>query len=225
MNAGKSGRWAFGLTVAGFGWGLASILGAFLVPVYSGEIVRNGLTESTSGTLVGENGIWVIGLVALPAALALIAWFGLRRKCSIGSRSGSFTAWTAITVLVAFALVSALSIGAVVFPAALLLIVAASLTRLRRERHGSCSGERLTELGPSRRSRQSRERRMLTAHVGRLLRTVKLYRREWRYYTFREAWRASAIAGWTGYAPIPGNRADADGNRIGRWAWLRRERH
>ena len=61
--------------------------------------------------------------------------------------------------------------------------------------------------------------------VGHLSRVLGLYvfRGEWRYYTFREAWRSTETPGWTVYAPIPGNMAEsAVGPRRGRWRWVSR---
>lgn len=128
----RQGRWAFGLTVGAFGWGLALVAAAFLAPVYSGQTSSStGDVAKTSSTLVGQNGLWVIVPAAVPAALALLVWFGLQRKCSRGSRLGTYLAWGAVVVLAVFAVVAAASIGLFVLPAVLLLAAAAAMTPTR----------------------------------------------------------------------------------------------
>ena len=125
----RRGRWAFGLTLAAFSWGAALVPAALLLPAYQGsESSSSGITTHTSATLVGVNGPWVLGIVALPAVLALIAWFGLHRRCEYGSEHGGALAWIAIAALVLLSLLAAASVGPVLLPAALLLLVAARLT-------------------------------------------------------------------------------------------------
>jgi hypothetical protein len=132
MPASGRGRWAFGLTVTAFAWGLALVPAALLLPAYQGSISSsNGLTTHTSATLVAENGPWVLAIVALPAVLALIAWFGLHRRCASASKHGGALARTAIALLAILSLLAAASIGPYLLPAALLLVAAARLTPTR----------------------------------------------------------------------------------------------
>jgi hypothetical protein len=129
MPASGRGQWAFALTMTAFFWGLALVPAALLLPAYHGSSSSNsGIVTHTSGTLVGENGPWVLGVVGLPALLALIAWFGLHRRCASASRRGAALAWTAIAALLLLSLLAAASVGPFLLPAALLLIAAARLT-------------------------------------------------------------------------------------------------
>jgi hypothetical protein len=130
MPASGRGRWAFALTVTAFSWGLALVPAALLLPAYHGSTTssNSGVITHPSATLVGENGLWVLGVVGLPAALAVIAWFGLHRRCESASRRGSALAWTAIAALLLLSLLAAASVGPFLLPAALLLIAAARLT-------------------------------------------------------------------------------------------------
>jgi hypothetical protein len=123
------GRWAFALTVIAFAWGLALVPAALLLPVYQGATSSSsGVTTHTSATLVAVNGPWVLAIVALPAALALVAWFGLHRRCASASTHGGPLAWMAIAALALLSLPAALSVGPSMLPTVLLLAAAARLT-------------------------------------------------------------------------------------------------
>jgi hypothetical protein len=125
----SNGRWAFGLTVTAFAWGAALVPAALLLPAYHGDAASSsGAVTHTSATLVGENGFSVLGIVGLPAALALVAWFGLHRRCAGGSSRGAAAAWAAVAVLALLAVVGAASIGPYLLPPVLLLALAARLT-------------------------------------------------------------------------------------------------
>jgi hypothetical protein len=115
----RSGRWAFALTAAAVAWCAMLVVAAFLVPVYN-----------DGATLADDNGAAVALPVAIPAALALLTWLGLRHRCTRASRAGTLLAWISIALLAAFGLVGAASIGLFVLPAAVLLAAAASLTPL-----------------------------------------------------------------------------------------------
>ena len=86
------------------------------------------MVKATTNTLVGVNGLWIVGLLSVPVFFSLAAWIGLHLRCSRGGSLGSRLARSAIALLCAFALVSMFSIGFLVLPAALLLVVAARLT-------------------------------------------------------------------------------------------------
>jgi hypothetical protein len=121
----RRGRWALALTVAAVAWGVALVIAAFVAPAYN-----------DGSTLVAQNGPWVALPVAVPAALAAVAWAGLRHKCSRPGRAGSRAAWTAIALLGAFTLVGAASIGLFVLPATAMLAVAATLTPAAHRANG-----------------------------------------------------------------------------------------
>jgi hypothetical protein len=110
-------RWALGLSLTAVAWGVALIAAAVALPAYS-----------DGSTLAQENDAWVVLPAAVPAALAAVAFAGLHRRCTDGSRRANAAAWTAIVLLVAFGLVSILSIGLFALIPALLLAVAATLT-------------------------------------------------------------------------------------------------
>ena len=123
------GGWAFAFTVAGFAWGVALLPAALLLPAYQGAIASSsGAVTQTSATLVAENGPWVLWIVALPALLAVIAWFGLHRRCASASQYGTVLAWMAIAALLLLSLLAAASVGMFLLPAGLLLAAAARLT-------------------------------------------------------------------------------------------------
>ena len=126
----RNGRRAFALTMAAVAWAGALIPAAFLAPLYHGESTSsNGRAAlSTTSTLVAQNGLWVILPVSLPLLLALLAWFGLHRRCSRASRLGAPLAWSAVGMLTAFSAVAALSVGPLMLPAVLLLAAAAAST-------------------------------------------------------------------------------------------------
>jgi hypothetical protein len=124
-------RWAIGLASGSVLWGLALVAGAFVVPVYSGETASSsGVIAHSSATLVAVNGLWIAGLVAVPAVLAVCAWLGLQRACAHGSRAGRVLAWACVALLAVFAVLGAASIGMFVLPAVLLLAAGARLTPL-----------------------------------------------------------------------------------------------
>jgi hypothetical protein len=129
------GRWAFGLSFAGFAWGLALIAASFVVPVYSGFSESAGSTGQitrsySSATLVHEDGLRVLIPLAIPAVLAALVWFALHRRCSRGSRLGGPIAWSVVTLLGLFSLATALTVGMFVLPIVVLLGIAAALTPL-----------------------------------------------------------------------------------------------
>jgi hypothetical protein len=128
-DAHRQGRWAFGLTVMAAVWSVAILIGAFLWPAYAVESVGpGGHAVSSTQTLVQVNGLWVLVPVLIPASLTVIVWFLLHRRCSQGGRWAGAGAWTVITVLWGFTVITGFSIGELVLPISLLLTVAARLT-------------------------------------------------------------------------------------------------
>ena len=127
----ERGRWAFGMTLLAFAWGVALLVAAFLLPVYGSSTATgpSGLSEhSASSTLVTVNGLGVLAPVGVPILVAAVVWFALHRKCARGSRPSAYVAWTLIGLLIASCLLAAASIGIFVVPAAALLAGAAALT-------------------------------------------------------------------------------------------------
>lgn len=121
------GRRSFFFASGGLVCALALVPTAFLAPVYHGTAVTpGGAVTSTTDTEVGVNGLYVVWLLCIPVALALVAWVGLRLRCSRGSSLGQTVAWGAVVLLFAFAAVGLASIGVFVLPAALLLLAAAT---------------------------------------------------------------------------------------------------
>jgi hypothetical protein len=128
MDPYGNGRLAFILATTGMLWSLALVPAAFLFPAYGGEAsTSTGATVHTTDTLVGVNGPWAVALFVPPVLLAAVAWLGLHRSCSSGSRFGRLLGQGAAWLLLAFAVFS-FSAGFLVLPAALLLVVAALRT-------------------------------------------------------------------------------------------------
>jgi hypothetical protein len=82
----------------------------------SGEVVRR--SEQTS--LLAVNGMWALGLLAVPVALAVLGVFG-------SARSYRFLLWSLAVVLLVFSILSGMTIGLFYLPAAIALLVAAAL--------------------------------------------------------------------------------------------------
>jgi hypothetical protein len=128
QNSSIRGRWAFGLTLLAFGWGIALVVAAFVVPVYGSSTSSGVSVASAASTLVQVNGLGVLVPMGLPGLIAAVVWFALHRKCSRGSRPSGYVAWTLIWLLAALCVVAIASIGMFVAPVAALLARAASLT-------------------------------------------------------------------------------------------------
>jgi hypothetical protein len=130
-GASRQGWWAFGLTSAAVLWGVALVVGALVIPTYSGgasSAASDGAVQgwNTTATLVQANGAGVLVPVSIPAVLALISWWILHRRCT---RGGSDTAaWVIVGLLGGFALLGALSIGMFILPAVVMLALGARLT-------------------------------------------------------------------------------------------------
>jgi len=110
------------------GWSTLVLVGGFLVPVYSWESVSEDVaagtgpvTTSGTATLVAVNGIWVVALLAIPlvASLAVAAAVLLGR-----TRAARVMAWTLTGLLAGFTVLGLMSIGIVVLPVTVALLVA-----------------------------------------------------------------------------------------------------
>ena len=139
MQKATRGRWAFGLTSASVIWALALVPAAFLVPVYgtagSGPVSGPGGTSTVeawhgSATLIAVNGasLRLLIVLALPGALAAIAWGGLHQLCTRGRITGRRVASAAAVLLTALTVLTGFSIGIEMLPALGLLIVGRALT-------------------------------------------------------------------------------------------------
>ncbi|HKU58787.1 MAG TPA: hypothetical protein VJP39_04205 [Gaiellaceae bacterium] len=123
------GALAFTATSVSLVCALALVPLALLAPVYQGETASDGgLRSTTTATLVGVNGYWVLVPVCVPLVLALVGWVGLHLRCSHGSRVGTVLSQFAVGLLAVFAVLSSASIGMYVLPAALLLMLGSALT-------------------------------------------------------------------------------------------------
>ena len=88
------GGLAFVLTASAFCWFAALATAPFFVTTSS----SGGSVDGSTSTLAAERPA-SLAVAALPAALALAAWLGLRARCKTGSRRGSLVAWCAVTLL------------------------------------------------------------------------------------------------------------------------------
>ncbi len=90
----------------------------------SGEVVES----SEQASLLAENGMWALGLLAVPIVLAGLGVFGAARRFR-------FLLWSVAVVLLVFSVISAMTIGLFYLPATIALLVAAALcTSSRTER-------------------------------------------------------------------------------------------
>jgi hypothetical protein len=82
----------------------------------SGEVVE----RSEQASLLAENGMWALGLLAVPVVLAGLGVFG-------AARSHRVALWCVAVVLLVFSIISGMTIGLFYLPAAVALLVAAAL--------------------------------------------------------------------------------------------------
>jgi hypothetical protein len=139
----RDGRLAPAVWVALAALLLAVAAGSWLA-LYPGFYQGVSVTASSSGDVVqrseqtsflAENGMWALGLLAVPLALTGLGVFGAVRRFR-------FLLWGAAVVLLACCVVSAMTIGMFYLPAAIALLVAAALcpsSRAPAEPEGSSS--------------------------------------------------------------------------------------
>ena len=101
-------------------YSVALVAAGFLLPVYSSETVTSrGETTTDSATLVAENGVGVAAVLLAPlAAIALVVLASRLR-----SRLGLAVAWAITGLFAAFNLLALLSIGILLIPVTVILIV------------------------------------------------------------------------------------------------------
>jgi hypothetical protein len=104
-------------------WSIVLLVAACLVPTYSSTSVSSdGVVTHGSETLVGDNGLGVLPVVAAPLLLTCLVAAALWRR---GTRPGAGAlAWTATGLLIAFNLVALMSIGVFVLPVTVALTLA-----------------------------------------------------------------------------------------------------
>ena len=111
-------------------WCIALVAGAFVVPVYS----SGGSAGESTNTLVGVNGVGVIGVMLIPLLVtAIVASLLWRRR--FASSAGA-AAWTVVGLMAAFTLLGILTIGIFILPVTIGLVVACAtggLTPIRAE--------------------------------------------------------------------------------------------
>ena len=116
------------LVAGAFVWSMGLVLAALLVPVYDQtESSANGL-NLTRATLVQTDGVKVLLPVALPAVLTLLIGLAIARRYRSGRDWAASAAWVMVGLLVPLAVLSILSLGAFVIPAAILLSLALALS-------------------------------------------------------------------------------------------------
>jgi len=127
-RTGGRGWLAFGLAASAVGWALTLVAAAFLAPAYQGEDCGpGGVCTSSSSTLFAVNGWWIVELLAGVVLVAMLAFWGLHRRCASGSRRAAQLATSCTVLLAAFSVVTGFSIGLLVLPVAVLLVASAAL--------------------------------------------------------------------------------------------------
>jgi hypothetical protein len=134
-------RWrlAIRLTAGALVWALGVVLAALLLPAFNGQTMTselNGVTLTTA-TFVQVNGAWVLIPVAAPAVVTVLVAVALRARRANGPSWVGPAAWAAIALVLVLALVTIASIGAIMLPVVVLLVLALRLvpTATDRTRH------------------------------------------------------------------------------------------
>ncbi len=113
--------------VTAFAWSVVLLVAGFLVPVYSSQgVASDGEVFDGSATLVGQNGLGVVVVLAIPLLVTLGVWSALRTP----TRRGAVPiAWILTGVLAGLNLLALLSIGVFVLPVTVALVVACATSR------------------------------------------------------------------------------------------------
>jgi hypothetical protein len=127
------GGLASALALAATGWSFLLVVRAFVYPSYSGiecGATLDGPRDCVSRTatefeMIGWRIVVFYGAVAVVSFLVLLA---LHRACVTGSGIATAAAWTGIGLLFGFSWLTGLSIGPLILPAVLLLVVSATVT-------------------------------------------------------------------------------------------------
>jgi hypothetical protein len=111
------------LIVAGL-YSVCIIVAGFLLPTYSSlSVTSTGEVKHNSATLVAENGIGSVFVLAVPLIFTLAVAVALRLHAK---RRAMATAWTFSGVLALFNLVAMMSIGLYIIPVTICLLYACS---------------------------------------------------------------------------------------------------
>ena len=86
---------------------------------------REMVQRSEQASLLAENGMWALGLLAVPLALTGLGVYGAARRFR-------FLLWSVAVVLLVFSVISGMTIGLFYLPAAIALLVAAALCNSSR---------------------------------------------------------------------------------------------
>ena len=125
----RTDRWATAALVGAALWSLGLLAWAFFVPSYAG-----GSTGSTTGattgpvishlTIVQENGLGVAAILSIPLVATAIVAVALRRRRRSESRGPGPVAVGLTAAVGVFGLLGALTVGPVVMPVCVLLVIA-----------------------------------------------------------------------------------------------------
>jgi len=132
-----TGGGGFANALAGLSLLLAVVALLFLTfwtGYYDGEEVTadGALVRKTSASLIEENGMEVLGVLAVPVVLAAMGFLASFAR----SRVGAIGLWTTAVLLGLFGLGTAVTVGVFYWPAALTLLTAAIIsTVINRRRH------------------------------------------------------------------------------------------
>ena len=109
----------------------AIVIAGFVVPFYSTvSVSSSGAVSRGSATLVAENGLAVVMVLAIPLLLTLAVGTALWQS----RRRGAVPiAWTLTGLLALFNLLAMLSIGVFILPVTIALVVACAKNRRRSE--------------------------------------------------------------------------------------------
>ena len=104
-------------------WGIGLVIAALALPVYqsSGESSSGGSTGG-SATLVAVNGWHALIVAAVPLAAAVVIGCALWRRA--GRQGAGVLAWIVAALLIGFTVLGMLSVGALILPATIALVVA-----------------------------------------------------------------------------------------------------
>jgi hypothetical protein len=112
----RRGQASFGFTAAAVIYSVALLFWVVAVPAVDGQ------------TLLEYGGPLSLAITAQPLLVSLIMWALLRRRCTTGDRVATNAARAIAGTYLAWSVLGALSLAAGAFPAAVLLLVAATLT-------------------------------------------------------------------------------------------------
>ena len=104
----------------------------FWTGYYEGEeVTADGeVVAKTSASLIEENGMDVLGLLAVPVVIAALGFATSFWR----ARAGKVALWTSAVLLVLFALGTGLTVGMFYLPAGFTLVLAAVVTRTANSR-------------------------------------------------------------------------------------------